>query len=164
MLALNASNNYITNTIATGINGGDESQSSFGFEIDASLGAGGGTGVGTVAIPLAQGDDLSQAGQSKQININGTPFPAFSGNEAYARQSGMTIWRIGTDADSPCADAQVSVVKNFVAWNFTANGYFGYSSNNVTVDRLILRGDASQLNHAYSIVTGVARRAWPPSG
>jgi hypothetical protein len=148
-------NNYVTNNIATDINGGSWDVFSYGFVIDASTGTAGG-GVGTVSVAAVQGDDPSVPGQSKQLNMNDTPILQFSGNEIYgATQSGMTLWWIGTYGDTFYSDAQVSVVKNFVAWNFSTRGFYGYPTNNVTIDGMVVRGDESQLSNQYNYVTGI---------
>jgi PKD repeat protein len=148
-------NNYITNNIATDINGGSWDVFSYGYDIDASTGTAGG-GVGTVSVPVAQGDDPSQAGQAKQVNMNDTPILQFSGNQVYgATPSGMTLWWIGTYGDTFYSDAQVSVVKNFVAWNFTTRAIYGYPTNNVTIDGAVIRGDTSLLGNQYNYVTGI---------
>jgi hypothetical protein len=148
-------NNYITNNIATDINGGSWDVYSYGYDIDASTGPQGG-GVGTVTIAAYQGADPSIAGQSKQINMNDTPILQFSGNEIYgATQSGMTLWWIGTYGDTFYSDAQVSVIKNFLAWNFSTRGFYGYPTNNVTIDGMVARGDASQLNSQSNYTQGI---------
>jgi hypothetical protein len=148
-------NNYITNNIATDINGSSWDVFSYGYNIDASTGNQGG-GVGTVSIAAYQGADPSVAGQSKQVNMNDTALLQFSGNQIYgATQSGMTLWWIGTYFDTPYADAGVSVVKNFVAWNFSTRGFYGYPTNNVTIDGMVARGDTSQLSNQYNYVQGI---------
>jgi hypothetical protein len=148
-------NNYVTNNIATDVNGESWDVFSYGYSIDVSTGASGG-GVGTVTIAAYQGADPSQAGQSKQVNMNDMPILQFSGNSVYgATQSGLTLWWIGTYGDTYYTDAQVSVVKNFVAWNFSTRGVYGYPTNNVTIDGLVVRGDVSQLSNQYNYVTGV---------
>ena len=55
----------------------------------------------------------------------------------------------------PYADAGVSVVKNFVALNFSTRGFYGYPTNNVTIDGMVARGDESQLNNQYNYVQGI---------
>lgn len=142
-------NNYITNNLATDINGSIKAFYGYGYDIDATY-------AGTVAIPLAQGDDPSVSGQSKSINMNDTPILAFTGNEVYgATACGMTLWWIGTFGDTYYTDAQQSVVKNFVAWNFSNLGAFIYPVNNLTIDGMVMRGDASQLSNGYNQVTGI---------
>jgi PKD repeat protein len=144
-------NNYITNNIATDINSASSNFYSYGFDIDAQY-------VGNVSIPVSQGDDPSASGQGKTINMNDTPLLQFSGNEVYgATPSGMTMWWIGTMSDAFYPDAQLSVMKDFVAWHFTTRGFFGYQTNNLTIDGLVLRGDFNNLNSgAQSMdITGV---------
>jgi hypothetical protein len=128
---------------------------SYGFDIDASTGNAGG-GVGTVAVAAYPGADPSQAGQSQSVNMNDMPLLNFSGNEVYgATQSGMTLWWIGTYGDNFYSDAQVSVVNNFVAWNFSTRGFYGYPTNNVTIQGMVIRGDESQVSNPYLLVTGI---------
>jgi PKD repeat protein len=148
-------NNYVTNNIAADINAAAWDVFSYGFDIDASTGTAGG-GVGTVSIAAYQGADPSVAGQSKQINMNDTPLLAFSGNEVYgASDSGMTLWWIGTYGDTPYADAQVSVVKNFVAWNIGTRAIYGYPTNNLTIDGAVILGDQSLDSNGYNYSQGI---------
>jgi hypothetical protein len=142
-------NNYVTNNIATDVNGGATDVYSYGFAIDATY-------VGTVNVAAFQGADPSVAGQAKQVNMNDTPLLQFSGNELYgASQAGLGLWWIGTFGDSYYADAQVSLVKNFVAWNFSSKGFYGYPTNNVTIDGMVLRGDVSQAYDPYVCTSGI---------
>jgi hypothetical protein len=148
-------NNTVTNNIAADINGGSWDVFSYGYVFDGSTGGQYG-GIGTVAIASYQGADPALAGQSKNVNMNDTPLLDFANNEVYgATQSGMTLWWIGTFGDTFYTDAQVSVVKNFIAWNFATRGFYGYPTNNVTIDGLVIRGDESQLSNPYNYVTGV---------
>ncbi len=142
-------NNYITNNIATDIN--PDGMYSFGFDIDASTGGSFGV-VGTVTIPAIQGADPSEVGQSVQINMNDTPILEFSGNEAYgATPAGMTDWCIGTLPNQFYTDAKASVIKNLVIWH-TNWGFFGYQSNNMTLDGLVIEGDPANLDNGYQSV------------
>jgi hypothetical protein len=142
-------NNYVTNNIATNINPGGGDAYSYGFDIDCQY-------DGTVTVPAYQGADPSVAGQGRSVNMNDTPILAFSGNTLYgASKMGMTLWWIGTVADNFYTDTPVSTVKNFVAWNFSINGIFLYSTNNVTIDGAVLLGDANQVNNQFSVVQGI---------
>jgi hypothetical protein len=136
-------NNYVTNNIATDINGAAKDIFSYGFDFDMTGGTNGMTtgGVGTVAIPAHQGADPSQAGQSRQINMNDTPLLGFSGNTAYgATPAGLTIWYLGSLSNQFYTDAKPSAVTNFVAWHFTTRGIYLYQTNDLTIDGLQLRG------------------------
>ena len=142
-------NNYVTNNLAADINGGGWTVFSYGFDIDATY-------VGTVTIPSAQGADPSVAGQSKQINMNDTPILQFSGNEVYgATSSGMTVWWIGTYGDTFYSDAQTSVVKNLVAWNIGTRAFYGYPTNNLVIDGLVVRGDPGFLSNGSNYTQGI---------
>lgn len=117
---------------------------------------GGADGVTSAKVPSSQGADSSMAGQSMTINMNDTPILKFENNEVYgATVSGMTLWWIGTNDDLPYADAKPSVVKDFIAWNFTHNGFYGYPLNNVTFDGWNLFGDASLLSNTNNETTGI---------
>jgi hypothetical protein len=142
-------NNYVTNNIATDINGGGWDVYSYGYSIDA-------TTAGTAKVAAYQGADPSVAGQSKQVNMNDTPILQFSGNQIYgATASGLTVWWIGTFGDTFYSDAQISVIKNLLVWNVYSKGVYFYPANNVTIDGLVVRGDASQLNSGSNYSTGV---------
>jgi hypothetical protein len=141
-------NNYVTNNIATDINSTAADIYSYGYDFDMTGGIySPGGGIGTVAIAAYQGADPSVAGQSAQINMNDTPLLNFSNNTVYgATPSGLTMWWLGTQSDQFFTDAKPSVVKNFTAWHYAANGIFGYATNNVTIDGLQIRGDINDLN------------------
>jgi hypothetical protein len=142
-------NNYVTNNVATDINGWGGDVYSYGFDIDAKY-------VGTQTIPSFQGADPSVASQSQSINMNDTPILQFSGNEVYgATSSGMTLWWIGTFGDTFYADAKTSVVKNFVAWDIGTRAFYGYPTNNVTIDGMVVRGDTSFLSNQFNYSEGI---------
>jgi hypothetical protein len=80
----------------------------------------------------------------------------FSGNEVYgATSSGMTVWWIGTSGDTFYTDAQVSVVKNLVAWNIGTRAFYGYPTNRLTIDGMVVRGDASYLSNGFNYTQGI---------
>jgi PKD repeat protein len=140
-------NNYITNNIATDINA--PVLTGFGFDIDATY-------AGTNTVAAYQGADPSVAGQGVSVNMNDTPILALSGNEAYgAMQGGMTLWWIGTFGDTYYSDAKPSVVKNFVAWNIGTLGWYGYPTNNLTIDGAVILGDANLESNGYNYSQGI---------
>ena len=112
---------------------------------------------GTAAVPAYQGADPSQAGQSKALNMNDTPILQFAGNSVYgATSSGMTVWWIGTFGDNFYSDARVSVVKDLTAWHIGTRAFYGYPTNNLTIDGLVVRGDASFASNGYNYAETVA--------
>jgi PKD repeat protein len=142
-------NNYITNNIATDINPLGPGVYSYGFQINA-------TQAGNTTIPISQGADPSVAGQSKQINVNDTPIIQFSNNEVYgATPSGMTLWSIGTFGDNFYSNAQLSVIKDFVAWDIGTRAFYGYPMNNVTIDGAVILGNASLISNGYDFSQGI---------
>jgi hypothetical protein len=101
-------------------------------------------GLDNASIPVAPGADTTVAGQFKLVDMTDTPILQFSGNEVYgATDTGLTIWSLGTNVDTPHADAQQSVINNFHVWNVYTKGYYGYETNRLTFDGLVFRGDAS---------------------
>jgi PKD repeat protein len=142
-------NNRLINNIATDINGGGWDQYSYGFGEDSSF-------LGTIKVPAYQGADPSRAGQFKTLNGNDLPLAEFNNNEAYgATGGGLTLWWIGTFNDTPYADAQQTVLKNFHVWNVYARAYFGYQESNVLIDGWVVRGDVRRLADGYSWSTGL---------
>jgi len=133
-------NNYVTSNVATDINA--TAIYSYGFDVDV-------TSVGVVTVPAYQGADPSVSGQSRQIDMNGTPLLQFQGNEVYgATPNGMTAWWLGTYFETVKGNA--GVIKDFVVWHHHKWGYFGYETNNLTIDGFIARGDATILpSHPY---------------
>jgi hypothetical protein len=125
-------NNYVTNNVAS-------DAESYGYTYFAEY-------LGSVNVPLFPGADPAVNGQTAVQNENDTPILQFSGNEVFgATVSGMTIWWLGTISDTPYADAAESVVKDFHAWNVHREGFFGYQTNRLTLDGLVVRGDTSQM-------------------
>jgi PKD repeat protein len=142
-------NNYVTNNIATDINGSGTLPFSYGFDVDASY-------VGTVTVAAYQGADPSVAGQGTSINMNDTALLQFAGNEVYgATPMGLTLWWIGTFGEDFYTNAPTSVVENFVAWNFCNKGLYSYPINNVVIDHMVLLDDVSQLSNPNSLVFGI---------
>src|SRR5262249_16127973 len=85
-------------------------------------------------------------GQYKVVDMTDTPLLQFQDNEAYgATSTGLTIWSLGTDINTPWADARESVIKDFHVWNVYEKGYYGYETNRLTFDGRVFRGDFSVL-------------------
>jgi hypothetical protein len=81
-------------------------------------------------------------GQSLTINMNATSLLDFSGNEVYgATPNGLTAWDLGTQYRNPVGVG--GVIKNFLAWNFYQWGYFGYESNDLTIDGFVAQGNTT---------------------
>jgi hypothetical protein len=151
-------NNYVTNNIASDINGGGWTVYSYGYSIDMTGGEYGSAGYGDTAatIPLAQGDDPSVSGHSQTVNMNDTPILQFSGNEVYgATSSGMTMWWIGTFGDTFYSDARASTVKDFLAWNIGTRAIYGYPTNNLVIDGATLLGNPSFENNGSNYTQGI---------
>jgi PKD repeat protein len=145
-------NNYVTNNIATDINPGGSDVYSYGFSVDATTSDS--IAVGTVAVPLAQGDDPSVAGQSTSVDMNAIPLLQFSGNQVYGATSrGFATWWLGTLFETSHGSA--GTMMNSIAWNTFNAAYFTYETTNLVINGFTVRGDASQLNNPYNYSTGL---------
>jgi PKD repeat protein len=104
------------------------------------------TGMHQARVPLAPGYSTAVGGQYNVVDMTDTPLLQFQDNEAYgATSTGLTIWSLGTDINTPWADARDSVIKDFHVWNVYEKGYYGYETNRLTFDGLVFRGDFSLL-------------------
>ncbi|MDA1012843.1 MAG: hypothetical protein O3A00_00145 [Planctomycetota bacterium] len=112
--------------------------------------------LGNRNIPAFQGADPQVAGEFLAVDMNGTAIQEFRDNEAYASESGMTIWWLnqfgGSSANSRAAAK--SVISNFSVWNVYRHGYFGYETHDVMFDDYTVRGDASLLSNVFEQNTG----------
>ena len=123
-----ADNSWVNN-VATDIN--PSGVYSYGFDIDAQYV--GNSGQGVVQAPAYQGADPTQPGQSLALNIYATPILQFSGNEVYgATPDGLELWWLGTFYHT--IEGTAGVVQNFYVWNQYQWGYFGYETNDLTID------------------------------
>ncbi len=145
-------NNTVTNNLAADINASGGDVYSYGFSVDATTSDS--TAVGTVAVPSAQGNDPSQPGQSKSVNMNATPLLNFSGNQVYGATSrGFATWWLGTQFETSVGSA--GTLKDSVVWNQFNAGYFTYETTNLVIDGFTARGDASQLSNPYISTVGL---------
>jgi IPT/TIG domain len=141
--------NYVTNNIATDINGGGGDVYSYGFDVDTTPGYG-----DPVTIPAYQGADPSVAGQSTQVDMSGTPLLDFANNEVYGATSmGMTFWNLGSWAETPITDG--GTIQNLVVWNYSTWGIFGYESNDLTIANFVALDQTSTLTNCYTVTTGM---------
>jgi hypothetical protein len=135
-------NNYVTNNIVSDldVNG----PYGYGFEYYTLYGSSE-QPLGKVNIPAYQGADPSQPGQYQTVDMNLMPILQFQGNEAYGAMAiGLSYWDINYDPNSSVAPlASGGVIKDFIAWNFWQAGVYAYPGNNITIDGLVERGDAS---------------------
>jgi hypothetical protein len=147
-------NNSITNNVATDINGGGYTVYSYGFDIDCSALAAGPNSDIVVPIPTYQGADPAISG--KQVNMNDTPLMQVAGNEVYgATSSGTAVWWLGTSGDTFYSDAKQSTVETLTAWNIGTRAFYGYPTNNLMIDHLIVRGDTSFLTKSANYTQGI---------
>jgi PKD repeat protein len=135
-------NNYVRDNVASDITGGVYS---YGYNVYARY-------LGWVDVPAFQGADPSIAGQSVSVDMNATPLLDFTNNEVYgATPNGMTVWWIGAFFTTPKGNA--GVIKDLHVWNQYQWGYFGYETNNLTIDGFVERGNPA-------ITEGISKGMW----
>jgi hypothetical protein len=80
------------------------------------------------------------------------PLLEFARNEAYGGWTniGLTIWALGNQNGNILnPNMPESVVKDFHAWHIYAKGYYGYETERLTFDGLVIRGDWSLMLRGY---------------
>ncbi len=103
--------------------------------------------IGSVRIPNFPGADTTMAGQFTLQNGNAIPIKEFVGNEAYgATPGGFSYWWLGTQDNSPVANATWSVVKDLKVWHAWDKAVYDYPANMLTLDGLIVRGKSANAN------------------
>jgi hypothetical protein len=133
--------NSLVDNVATDINPGGTY--SYGFDINAEYVDQNGLAI----VPAFQGADPTQPGQSIVVNMWATPILQFSGNETYgATPNGMQFWWLGTFGDTP--EGSAGTVQNFYVWNEWQWGYFGYETNDLTIDGFFDRTNPNLLDSA----------------
>ena len=105
-----------------------------------------------VTIPTSQGADPYVAGQGTTVDSYTIGLQQFVRNEAYAVPNGLTIWWVCTEYETP-RDSCTSLVKDFRLWHHHRWGYFGYETNQLTLDGFVHRGDVDILSNQYESVT-----------
>ena len=108
---------------------------------------------GTLNFPTQQGADPHMGG-GQNITAVAVGLNNFVGNEAYAVPNGLTIWWECTVFETP-NDNCSSNVDSFRVWHHHRWGYFGYETNNMTLDNFTVRGDAAILSNRFENVVGI---------
>lgn len=108
---------------------------------------------GDVVIPTAQGAD-PHAGGGMTVDSYTIGLTDFAYNEAYAVPSGITIWWVCTEYETP-REGCSSLMQDFAIWHHHRWGYFGYETNAMTIDHFIHRGDMSRLENEFEVVTSL---------
>ena len=108
---------------------------------------------GTLNFPTQQGADPHMGG-GQNISADAVGLNNFVGNEAYAVPNGLTIWWECTVFETP-NDNCSSNVDSFRVWHHHRWGYFGYETNNMTLDNFTVRGDAAILSNRFENVVGI---------
>ena len=106
-----------------------------------------------LSVPKRQGDEPWRRGQTL-LNPYEIPITDFVGNESYATPNGLTIWWICAEFERPY-DGCASTIKNFSVWHFHRWGYFGYETNQLTIDGFVVRGDSQILTNEFENPTGL---------
>jgi len=95
----------VTNNVACDINPGGTY--SYGFQLMFFY-------LGDIQVPIKQGADISQPGESVTLNGNAIPIVEFANNEAYGSMpNGMTVWWAGSFGGTP--EGNAGTIKNFAS-------------------------------------------------
>ena len=106
-----------------------------------------------VSFPSSQGDDpFIDGGETIAASFVG--INDFVGNEAYAVPNGMTVWWVCTTFETP-RDNCSSQLESFNVWHHHRWGFYGYETNNMTLDGFVVRGDADALRNGFELVRGL---------
>lgn len=108
---------------------------------------------GDVEVPVAPGADPHQGG-GQLVDSYDIGIEAFRRNEAYGVPNGLTIWWVCTDFEDP-RDTCSSRVEDFRVWHNHRWGYFGYETNQMTIERFTHRGDPSVLTNPFESLVGL---------
>lgn len=136
-------NNYVRNNVASGA-------TSYGYTYFAQF-------IPIVRVPLFPGAYTSISGQFQTVDMNATPLLQFEANEAYGvMPSGITLWWLGTYFVTPYANVGQSVIKDLRVWHAHAQGYFGYETNRLILDGLVVRGNYTLLATGNGASEGVS--------
>jgi G8 domain len=111
----------------------------YGFVLNFSF-------LGKTMVATGPGIDPHEPGKGKEVNANAVGVAGFSDNEAYACESGATIWWAGTTGTTPIAGARETLIENFFSWNHWLYGFWQYQTHNMVVDGLKTRGTVDAKN------------------
>lgn len=92
-------------------------------------------------IPLFRGADLTQEGQFKLVDMQQQKILEFSDNEAVGGATGLVFWHRGTSGYSAQDDVETTLVKNLRCWHVFEECFFGYPSQNVVFDGMVVRSN-----------------------
>ena len=120
----------------------------FGFKVDNVF-----PGSAEVTFPNQQGQDpFTQGGES--ILASHVGYNDFANNEAYAVPSGMTVWWLCTTFETG-HDNCSSTLDSLNVWHYHRWGYYGYETNNLTLDNFVIRGDEAALQFQFERPRGL---------
>ena len=115
------------------------------------------TQLSQARFPNFQGADTEVSGEYTLRYLYEVPILEFDANETYGASScGLTIWWLGTaGVDAPVSGMPTSVVDNWRCWHTFSQGYFGYESNNLTIQNAVIRGDFDVLSTVIGSAVGI---------
>ncbi|MBI3263418.1 MAG: G8 domain-containing protein, partial [Acidobacteria bacterium] len=131
-------NNIVRDNVATNIYG---KTAVYGFTVFAEY-------TGNQRVPAFPGADTTVPGQYVTVDMNATPFREFARNEAYgATRGGFNYWWIGAFGAMLKPVTSSGVLQDLRAWHINNWAIFGYESNQLVIDHLVVRGDLNLVNN-----------------
>lgn len=96
-------------------------------------------------VPAFQGADPSIPSQWVIVDLGASPIREFSGNEIYgATARGLEYWYVNS-REFTTLGSDESVISGLKIWGVHEMAVFGYYSNRLTFDDLVIRGDFDQV-------------------
>jgi hypothetical protein len=123
-------NNYVRGNVAAHFDS-DETEAAYGFKYFMRT-------LGTVMIPTAKGQDMSQYVARDGNNM---PILEFKNNEVYSSAQGLTYWWLSSQDPTASPNPQESVFEDLRIWHVYNVGVYHYPAANVRFERLLVLGN-----------------------
>lgn len=132
-------NNYVRNNVISNVGTGQNEQQ-YGIAVYAN--------IRNANLPAYQGADPTVSGQRVTVDLGAMPLRQFDNNEIYgATARGFEYWYVNSREHVALGNGE-STIGALKIWGIHEMAVFGYYSNRVAFDGLILRGDFSQMANA----------------
>jgi hypothetical protein len=123
-------NNYVRGNVAAHFDS-DQTEAAYGYKYFMRM-------LGTVLIPTAKGQDMSQYVARDGNNM---PILEFKNNEVYSSAQGLTYWWLSSQDPTASPNPQESVFEDLRIWHVYNAGVYHYPAANVRFERLLVLGN-----------------------
>jgi hypothetical protein len=139
-------NNYVRDNVAANYRN-PSAEAAYGFKFYFVY-------LGNIRVPNFQGADTSVAGEYTVRSGNAMPLVEFARNETYGMENGLTIWWLNAFDYNPQTGGN-TVIKDFVGWNVSRYGFYGYPMSDVTFEGFTILGDKRILSNPNEFNMGM---------